>query len=94
MFGDAIDEDGSGDEHQELDSTISLLNSDVEYKESKIESSGSKVENTGSSLRHAVGSWGSIIPLLVCVGSLLFNEPCERECILRAPLWTLLLSRL
>lgn len=72
LFGDAIDEDGSGDEHQELDSTISLLNSDVEYAESKIKSSGSKVESSGSSLRHAVGSCGSIIAALVCVGSLLF----------------------
>ena len=72
LFGDAIDEHGSGDEHQELGSTISLLNSDVEYAESKIESSGSKVENTGSSLRHTLRSWGSVIAVLVCVGSLLF----------------------
>jgi len=72
LFGDAIDKDGSGDEHQELGNTISLLNSDVEYTESEIKSSGSKVESSGSSLRHAVGSWGSIVAVLVCVGSILF----------------------
>ena len=77
MFGDAIENDlSSVDEHQELGNTIFLLNSDVEYIESKIESSESKIESSRSSLRHAVESWGSIIPLLVCVGSLLFNEPC------------------
>ena len=72
LFGDAIEKESSGDEHQELGSTILLLNSDVEYKELKIESSGSKVESSGSSLRHAVGSWGSIIVVLVWVGSLIF----------------------